>query len=142
MNSKYLDLVNCGPEPEPVVLTGLEPDKKIDAFMVRNVPISFGGRKYKWDLYVAPIQDDFLMGLDFLMAFQVDPIISRGVIMVKGKEIPATILCSETGKEFQIHSAKIDSLLHRSSCLGGKAYSWDSHRAPNISSQCPLESSY
>ena len=45
---------------------------------------------YQWDLYVAPIADDFLLGLDFIIAYKVDPFISRDVLMVEGIEVPAT----------------------------------------------------
>ena len=45
---------------------------------------------YQWDLYVAPIADDFLLGLDFIIAYRVDPLISRDVLMVEGIEVPAT----------------------------------------------------
>ena len=46
---------------------------------------------YQWDLYVVPIADDFLLGLDFMIAYKVDPLISRNVLMVRGVEVPVTL---------------------------------------------------
>ena len=54
---------------------------------------------YHWDLYVAPIADDFLLGLDFMIAYKVDPLISRNVLMVGGIEVPATLKWGFSGQQ-------------------------------------------
>ena len=66
INSKFVDLTQF--EAEPVQLKGLEPDRLIPGYLIKDVAINLGGRMYHWDLYVAPIDDDFLLGLNFMIA--------------------------------------------------------------------------
>ena len=55
-----------------------------------EVPLTLGGKTYKWDLYVAPIEDQLLLGLDFMVHHKVDPLISQNVLVVDGQyDIPA-----------------------------------------------------
>ena len=89
VNSKLIDISQL--EAEQVVLRGLEPDKPINGHLIKDVSINMGGRMYKWDLYVAPIEDDFLLGLDFMIAYKIDPLVSRNVLMADGLEIPALL---------------------------------------------------
>jgi transposase InsO family protein len=39
----------------------------MDGYVVQQMPLEIDGRKYKWDLVVAPISDPVLLGLDFLI---------------------------------------------------------------------------
>ena len=54
---------------------------------------------YHWDLYVASISDDFLLGLDFMIAYKLDPLISRNVLMVGGNEVPAILKRGSSGQQ-------------------------------------------
>ena len=57
---------------------------------MQEVPLTLGGKTYKWDLYVAPIEDQLLLGLDFMVHHKVDPLIRRNVLVVDGQyDIPA-----------------------------------------------------
>ena len=89
INSKFIDITQF--EAEQVLPKGLEPDGLIVGHLIKDVAFNLGGRTYRWDLYVAPIADDFLLGLDFMIAYKVDPLISRNVLMVGGIEVPATL---------------------------------------------------
>ena len=89
INSKFIDITQF--EAEQVLLKGLEPDRLIAGHLIKDVAINLGGRMYRRDLYVAPIADDFLLGLDFMIAYKVDPLVSRNVLMVGGIEVPATL---------------------------------------------------
>ena len=86
-------------EAKPVVLKGLEPDRVISGHFIKDVAINLGGRMYRWDLYVASISDDFLFGLDFMIAYKVDPLISRNVLMVGGNEVPAILKRESSGQQ-------------------------------------------
>ena len=97
INSKFIDITQF--EAEPVALKGLEPNRLITGHRIKDVPINLGGRTYRWDLYVAPIADDFLLGLDFMIAYKVDPLISRNVLMVGGIEVPATLKRGSSGQQ-------------------------------------------
>ena len=92
-------LNHTGPR-EPVRLKGIAPNKIMDGYLVRDVLLSLGGQSYHWDLYVAPIDDPFLLGLDFMKHHKVDTLLSRNVLVVNGEyEIPITFKCgiSSTG---------------------------------------------
>ena len=89
INSKFIAITQF--EAEPVLLKGLEPDRLIARHLIKDVAINLGWRMYQWDLYVVSIADNFLLGLDFMIAYKVDPLISRNVLMVRGIEVPATL---------------------------------------------------
>ena len=97
INSKFIDITQF--EAEPVMLKGLEPDRLIAGHLIKDVAINLGGRMYRWDLYVAPISDDLLLGLDFMIAYKVDPLISRNVLMIGGLEVPATLKRGSSGQQ-------------------------------------------
>ena len=97
INSKFIDITQFG--AEQVLLKGLEPDRLIARHLIKDVAINLGGRMYQWDLYVVPIADDFLLGLDFMIAYKVDPLISRNVLMVRGIEVPATLKRGSQGNQ-------------------------------------------
>ena len=83
-------LNHTGPR-EPVWLKGIAPNKLMDGYLVWDVLLSLGGQSYHWDLYVAPIDDTFLLGLDFMKHHKVDTILSCNVLVVNGEyEIPIT----------------------------------------------------
>ena len=97
INSKFIDITQF--EAEPVILKGLEPDRLIAGHLIKDMAINLGGRIYRWDLYVAPISDDLLLGLDFMIAYKVDPLISRNVLMIAGLEVPATLKRGSSGQQ-------------------------------------------
>ena len=75
-----------------VLLKGIDLEKSVKGFLVHKVPLSLGGKTYKWDLYVAPTEDQLLLGLDFMVHHKVDPLISQNVLVIDGQcEIPAII---------------------------------------------------
>ena len=60
-------------KPVPEVLKKLHiktagRDMKMDAYQVGPIKIKLGGRHFKGPIFVAPIDDDMLLGLDFLRA--------------------------------------------------------------------------
>ena len=57
---------------------------------------------YRWDLYVAPIEDDFLMGLDFMITHKIDPLVSKNILMADGLEIPALLKQGATGQRQEV----------------------------------------
>ena len=87
VNSKFINLDDF--EAEPVVLSGLEKDQTIKGHLIRDVVINLGGMMFRFDLYAAPFSDDFLLGLDFMIAYNADPLVSRNTLRINGIEIPA-----------------------------------------------------
>ena len=73
---------------ELVLLKGIDKNRRVEGYHVKNVPLTLGGKTYNWDIYVAPIADDMLLGLDFMVTFGIDILITRSMISVQGQEIP------------------------------------------------------
>ena len=91
INQGLFEGLNYTGPREPVRLKGIAPNKSFEGYLVRDVLLSLGGRSYRWDLYVAPIDDPFLLGLDFMKHYHVDTLLSRNVLVVNGEyEIPIT----------------------------------------------------
>jgi hypothetical protein len=63
-------LTDLPPSTEMVYLKGAAKSSLMKSRLIRAVTLSLGGKEYSWDFYVAPISDDLLLGLDFLMAHQ------------------------------------------------------------------------
>ena len=77
---------------DPVLLKGINPEKSVKGILVWEVPLTLRGKTYKWDLYVAPIEGQLLLGLDFMVHHKVDSLISQNVLVIDGQcEIPAII---------------------------------------------------
>ena len=108
INSKLINISQF--EVEPVVLRGLEPDKPINGHLIKDVSINLGGRMYRWVLYVAPIEDDFLLGLDFMIAYKIDPLVSRNILMADGLEIPALLKRGATGQRQNVGRVHVTRL--------------------------------
>ena len=90
VNSQFFDSLNCSLPSEPVILKGIDPERSVEGYVVRKVPLTLGRRSYKWDLYVAAIEDELLLGIDFMVYHKVDPLISRNVLLIDGQhEVPA-----------------------------------------------------
>ena len=103
INSQFFDLLSCGSPTEQVVLKGIAQDKNVEGYVVRQVPLTLGGRSYKWDLYIAPIEDEVLLGLDFMVYHKVDPLISHNILLIDGQhEVPAKFkwnVCPNNGEQ-------------------------------------------
>ena len=84
VNSQFFDSLNCSLPSEPVILKGIDQEKSVEGYVVRKVPLTLGGRSYKWDLYVVLIEDELLLGLDFTVYQKVDPLISCNVLLIDG----------------------------------------------------------
>ena len=87
----YRDLFGKEPHTDnPVKLRNAEAGQEMRA--MRDVPVQLhiGGEDYEGKVYVAPIRDQLLLGLDFLQA--VDATIhARGGIQIAGYAVPSKV---------------------------------------------------
>ena len=67
INSQFYDTLNLSFPSDPVLLKGINPEESVEGYLVWEVPLTLGGKTYKWDLYVAPIEDQLLLELDFMV---------------------------------------------------------------------------
>ena len=57
-------------------------------FIIGPVDIEIGSRIYPSDVYVAPIEDDMLLGLDFLHKYNVVLNCSKTIFVINGETLP------------------------------------------------------
>jgi len=72
---------------ESVLLRGI--DHGVTAKLVKGLEIQLGRGNYKWEVYVAPIKYDMIIGLDFMTANQMCIIITRNLVFIAGEVVPA-----------------------------------------------------
>ena len=46
---------------------------------------------YPWHIFVAPVHDTCILGLDFIMQYEIDICMSYNVLFIKGEKIPLQI---------------------------------------------------
>lgn len=68
------------PVKETVVLKGVTEDSSVVAQYVEGLEIQVGRKRYKWNILVAPITDNFILGLDFLKQ-------QKGVVNLESREL-------------------------------------------------------
>jgi hypothetical protein len=67
-------------------------------FIIGPVDIGIGSRIYPSDVYVAPIDDDMLLGLDFLYKYNVVLNCSKTIFVINGETLPM-----DYGKPKKVH---------------------------------------
>ncbi len=90
------DKIYCGLDPKPgvkkhVVLQTAGRQLKITGHVVGPLAIKLGKGVYTEDVIVAPIQDDMLLGLDFMLKHDVSINLPRAHVLLGGEEIPMVI---------------------------------------------------
>ena len=76
---------------DTVYLEGAVPGAKIEAKLVKNLPITLGTTTVKWDVYLAPVAEDFILGLDFLLQNHCTVDLSSCEITIGSKKIGAKV---------------------------------------------------
>ena len=71
-----------------VTLNTAARDTKMKGFVVGPVQLKLGNQQFKEKVYVAPIEDDMLLGLDFLRRHEIDIRIQVLRLVVGPEEIP------------------------------------------------------
>ena len=74
---------------EKVLLRGAQKSSNMVANRVPNIPLEIGGSKYSWDILIAPISDEFILGLDFLKANNAKIDLKGDVVTINGNRIYA-----------------------------------------------------
>jgi len=83
----YNDLEEKPVKLKTVILNTAGRKMKMKSFVVGPANIGIGSRNYQENVYVAPIQDDMLLGLDLMRKWQVNINIQQSVLTVGGEEL-------------------------------------------------------
>ena len=71
-----------------IMMHGAGIDMKMKTFIIGPVNIGIGSRIYPSDIYVVPIDDDMLLGLDFLYKYIVILDCSKNKFVINGETLP------------------------------------------------------
>ena len=94
------------PAEETVILREVGKDSTIPARIARQVPLRVGNRDFIWDMYVAPISDMCLLGLDFFKAFNGRIDLSKDLVSIGGEDIQGHIQHNQ-GADVQIRRVTV-----------------------------------
>ncbi len=100
----YSKLPKSKHKHEQVVLKGLA-EVPVHGKIVPNMNIRLGNRNYKWNVCVAPMSDNIILGIDFLQAYAGLVDFGRNVVAIDGQILPAKLKVSTTDE--QIHISRV-----------------------------------
>ena len=87
---------------ERVRLKGAGDHHHMMAGIVKNVRLSIGEQTFNWDIYVAPITDEFILGLDFMVKYNAVVDLSNNTFSLDGKTISAVLKKNGKGEQYQV----------------------------------------
>jgi hypothetical protein len=74
----------------------------MSAGFAKNVHLFIGDHIYTWDVYIAPINDDFILGLDFMIQHKSVVDLENNTFSIDNKSIPAILKRNQEGTNYQI----------------------------------------
>ena len=82
---------------EAVNLVGAIPGVKTEAYLYKQMSIQLGKEKFQWDVYVAPVEEDVILGLDFLMYHKANVDLANNEVCINGIPYGAKLRSEEGG---------------------------------------------
>ena len=109
-NSIFRELQPTPPYLKKVILHTAGRDLRMDGFVVGPVALKLGEITFPEAVYVAPIQDDMLLGLDFMLRHGVDIKLNDRCLDFRGKrqKVPIEVERMGTSKESQVKKVTIE----------------------------------
>lgn len=92
---------------ENVRLKGANIGTQFPAKVVKDVRIAIGGKEYVWDVFVAPISDDMLIGLDFLTKCAAVINLEKGTLTVEGQQVAASLTSDDSNAVFKVNRIRL-----------------------------------
>ncbi len=92
---------------ELVRIKNAQTGSAMDGYLVKSVQFLIGNKTYMWDVVVADISDELLLGLDFLKAHSAKLDFERNTITLQGDVIHATLKKDLAGNSFQVNCASV-----------------------------------
>ena len=113
-DSIFRELQPTPPYLKKVVLHTAGRDLRMDGFVVGPVALKLGEITFPEAVYVAPIQDDMLLGLDFMLRQGVDIKLKDRCLDFRGKgqKVPIEVERMGTSKESQVKKVTIETTVN------------------------------
>jgi hypothetical protein len=87
---------------ETVKLKGAGQNHHMTASFAKNVQLLIGGHNYVWDIYIAPITDDCILGLDFMIQHKAVVDLENNTFSMNNCTIPALLKKNQKGENYQV----------------------------------------
>ena len=87
MNEKLFDALPDRPGSTGKAQLRMAGDQLSPAKIVRQMKISIGDQHFRWDVYVAPVFDSFILGIDFMRRFGIKLDLKNGLFTIKGQKM-------------------------------------------------------
>ena len=87
---------------ESVNLKGAGESHQMSAKFARGAFLTLGDHTYKWDVYIAPISDDFILGLDFMVQHKAVVDLENNLFTLNRQSIPARLKRNKEGQSYQV----------------------------------------
>ena len=81
VSEKLTDILNLTSE-DSVYIRSATTDTSVKAGVCHDITFQIEHMTYKWHVLIAPIEDDLILGLDFLLHYKIDILFSDGVISI------------------------------------------------------------
>ena len=104
----YKSMKNPPNLTESVHLTGVGENDSISAKLAKNVSFRVGSQYYKLNMYIAPISDSMILGLDFLTQHNFVIDLNNNEMRNKDNTIPINIV-KENSNEYQVRRVLMKS---------------------------------
>jgi hypothetical protein len=82
----------------------------MDSYLVEDMPLEIEGRKYTWDVFVAPISDSMLLGLDFLVQHRAAVDLDTSTVRIGNTELQGTL--QDDRKESKLEVSRVTIARH------------------------------
>ena len=90
------------PVSEHIILNNAEKNCTMSGQKIKDLMFRVGQSNFRQDVFVAPIRDHCLLGMDFLLAHNGKIDLSLGEVNIDGEIIPATLRRDATGNTYRI----------------------------------------
>ena len=109
INDRLADILGLTTD-DVVFMKGASVDSTVEARYCPKITFKIDHLLYKWHCMVAPIEDDFILGLDFLLKFKVDILVSNGVVAIGNKynNLDASQPGMSDGDVFEVNKVVVD----------------------------------
>ena len=89
-------------EANTMTLRNVQKGSAMIGRVLKNVKLHIGKKTYEWDLIVASILEDLILGIDFLKSVDCIVDLRKNVLIIKGEVVPAYLVKDSHGKEYHV----------------------------------------
>ena len=93
---------------EKIKINNAQKDSSMEGWIARDVEIGLGGSTYTWDVVVAPITDDCILGFDFMKSNHCQLDLGNNLIRIGEQIHSASLRRDPSGSEYRVSRVTLD----------------------------------